>query len=116
MFRSCDPTLKYDHTSLIATILKWLGINPKNAGLGNRVANAPTFEGALSDELRKDVPQYNLPAGYANQGADCMKGHIVVNAIPVGVARAILAKGGTGEEIAARTKQWLEGPRDEAIS
>jgi phospholipase C len=108
VFRSSDPTLKYDHTSLIATLLRWRGIDPKTAGLGNRVANAPTFEGVLADELRQDVPQYTLPAGYATQGSECMKGHISSNAIPAAVARVILAKGGTFEDVAARTKEWLD--------
>jgi phospholipase C len=110
VFRSSDPdtTLKYDHTSLIATLLKWRGADQKTAGLGNRVANAPTFEGVLSDQLRADVPQYTLPSGYAQQGADCMHGHIK-NVIPPAVGRAILAKGGTREEIEARTKLWLAG-------
>jgi len=109
VFRSSDPdpNLKYDHTSLIATLLKWRGVDPKTAHLRNRVANAPTFEGVLADQPRADVPQFTVPAGYADQGAACMHGHI--KAIPPGVARAILAKGGTREEVEARTKQWLAG-------
>jgi phospholipase C len=110
VFRSSDPdtTLKYDHTSLIATLLKWRGVDPKTAKLKNRVANAPTFEGVLADQLRADVPQYTVPAGYADQGAECMHGHIPpVNAIPPAVARAILAKSETREEVEARTKHWL---------
>lgn len=115
VFRASDPKLKsdpktkYDHTSLIATLLKWQGIDPKTAGLGNRVANAPTFEDVLADELRQDVPQYTLPAKYAEQGKDCMPGNIGANVVPPRVGRAILNKGGTREEIEARTKQWLEG-------
>jgi hypothetical protein len=109
VFRSGHDTLKYDHTSLIATLLKWRGVDPAAAKLGHRVANAPTFEGVLADELRPDVPQYTLPPGYATQGAECMHGHIPANSIPLGDARAILAKGGTREEIAARTQEWLAG-------
>jgi phospholipase C len=46
VFRS--PTdVPFDHTSIIATILKWRGIDPATARLGERVTNAPTFEGVL---------------------------------------------------------------------
>jgi phospholipase C len=108
VFRSSDKTLKYDHTSLIATLLKWRGVDPKKAGLKNRVANAPMFDGVLSDKLRSDVPQFTVPAGYAEQGADCTHGHIPPEQrIPPAVARAILAKSVTREEVAARTKIWL---------
>ncbi|MEB3182718.1 MAG: alkaline phosphatase family protein [Nostocaceae cyanobacterium] len=42
VFRS--PTqVPYDHTSIIATILEWRGIDRNSWGLGERVANAPTF-------------------------------------------------------------------------
>ncbi len=48
VFRS--PTkVPFDHTSVIATILNWQGINPAIAGLGNRVALAPTFDGVLQE-------------------------------------------------------------------
>lgn len=114
VFRSTDPAFKYDHTSLIATLLKWKGVDPTGAGLLNRVAHAPTFEGVLADEPRADVPQFTLPAGYADQGKECMHGHIQAEAIPPGVARSILAKGGTREDIAARTEQWLAAHRPAA--
>lgn len=66
------------------------------------------FDGVLSDKLRSDVPQFTLPAGYAQQGADCMHGHIPPEKrIPTAVARAILAKSVTREEVEARTKVWL---------
>ena len=41
----------YDHTSILATLLRWQGINPATAGLYNRVAVAPTFEGVLWDQI-----------------------------------------------------------------
>src|SRR6266850_1302601 len=48
VFRS--PTaVPFDHTSIISTILKWQGIPPEKWKLGNRVANAPTFDGVLED-------------------------------------------------------------------
>jgi len=70
VFRS-ETGVPYDHTSLIATILKWKGMdpkapNPKRTGsttpwLLNRVASAPTFENVLSGECRSDTPEVSLP-------------------------------------------------------
>lgn len=62
----------YDHTSLIATILRWKGVDPTKAGLGARVAAAPTFEGVLSSDPRTDVPRFTVPSEYAEQGANCV--------------------------------------------
>jgi phospholipase C len=66
----------FDHTSLIATILKWKGVDPANAGLGTRVKFAPTFESALGDEPRSDVPHFTVPAGYATQGGGAGAPHL----------------------------------------
>lgn len=47
VFRS--PTgVPYDHTSLIATVLKWRGLEGQIPEFGQRTANAPTFDGVLS--------------------------------------------------------------------
>ena len=49
VFRSAGKA-PYDHTSVIATLLKWLlpGVSSDAWGLGERVKNAPTFEGVLT--------------------------------------------------------------------
>ncbi len=47
VFRSPTDT-PYDHTSIIATILQWAGIPKRQWGLGERVANAPTFDNVLT--------------------------------------------------------------------
>lgn len=45
----------YDHTSIIATTLKWLGDEKRVAGFGARAALAPTFENVLTlDQPRTD--------------------------------------------------------------
>ena len=69
VFRApADSPHPFDHCSLIATILKWQGVDPATAGLGARVAVAPTFETALNDTARNDIPRFNsLPPGYASQ-------------------------------------------------
>lgn len=53
VFRSPTAT-PFDHTSLIATILTWKGIDPKTAGMGERVAQAPTFESVLTRDTPRD--------------------------------------------------------------
>jgi phospholipase C len=54
VFRSTGD-VPYDHTSVIATTLKWLGRSDGIAGFGERTAAAPTFEGVLTlDEPRTD--------------------------------------------------------------
>lgn len=46
----------YDHTSLIATILKWLGLESQIADFGERTRSAPTFEDVLTlSEPRTDA-------------------------------------------------------------
>ena len=56
VFRSLTD-VPYDHTSMIATVLDWFGIERGNWGLGERVANAPTFDNVLTQTTaRNDVP------------------------------------------------------------
>lgn len=55
--------------SVIATLLNWSGIDPVTAGLGKRVAVAPTFEGVLSDTPSAVCPpKFTVPPGYSEQG------------------------------------------------
>jgi phospholipase C len=64
-----DSAYDFDHTSVIATLLKWSGIDPASAGLGKRVAAAPTFQGVLSDtRSTTPPPHFEVPSGYAEQG------------------------------------------------
>ena len=48
IIRSSDPNIPFDHTSLIATILKWKNIDKSEWNLGNRVDKAPTFENVIT--------------------------------------------------------------------
>ena len=52
VFRNMDTP--YDHTSVIATILDWQGINRKSWLLGERVALAPTFEHIFTREQARN--------------------------------------------------------------
>jgi phospholipase C len=54
IFRSTGEQ-PYDHTSLIATVLKLAAIDPSKWLLGDRVATAPTFEGVLANPAVRDI-------------------------------------------------------------
>jgi phospholipase C len=107
VFRSSKPGLKYDHTSLISTLLRWRGVDPVNAGLGDRVKTAPTFEGVLAKRARPDIPTFNLPPGYADQGKECRNTDSNEQAVPVGVARSLVAGARTLDEVQLRQGEWL---------
>lgn len=56
VFRSTTH-VPYDHTSMAATVLTWMGIPSHEWGLGARVTAAPTFEGVLTrSSPRRDAP------------------------------------------------------------
>lgn len=66
IFRSTSAT-PYDHTSLIATILTLAGIPPTQWMLGERVANAPTFEGVLAPpQVRDPASALSVPFKRSN--------------------------------------------------
>lgn len=48
VIRSIDPEIPFDHTSLIATILKWKNIDKSKWHFGRRVEQAPTFENVIT--------------------------------------------------------------------
>jgi phospholipase C len=70
VFRKPDESKwEFDHTSFIATILKWAGIDPTTAKLGQRVAVAPTFEGVLTTtRSTRTPPTFTVPADYQHMG------------------------------------------------
>ena len=69
VFRApAGSTHDFDHTSLLATILKWAGIDPASAGMGARVASAPTFEDVLSETKFGNSPTFTTPDFYEDQG------------------------------------------------
>ncbi len=60
VFRA-EGSVPYDHTSVIATILKMLDIPKESWGLGGRTANAPTFENVFEgNPIRKDIPHIEV--------------------------------------------------------
>lgn len=53
VFRSTTTT-PYDHTSLIATVLKWRGLSDTVGAFGARTSQAPTFEKVLTRTQPRD--------------------------------------------------------------
>ena len=62
VFRAEGDT-PYDHTSVLATILKLMGVDRKHWRLGARVDNAPLFDDVLTDKARTDIPSLGHPVG-----------------------------------------------------
>ena len=60
----------FDHTSYIATLLKWAGIDPANSGLGNRVTHAETFESVLHTDQVHPTPSPLSVDPHWNLGTD----------------------------------------------
>ena len=60
VFRATEE-IPYDHTSVIATILKILGIPKESWGLGAGTANAPTFENVFEgNPIHQDIPKVEV--------------------------------------------------------
>jgi phospholipase C len=64
-----DSTVPFDHTSLIKTVLQWAGAKPEFIqSMGQRVAQAPTFEHALSPvRVQPNPTRPTVPAHFARQ-------------------------------------------------
>jgi phospholipase C len=62
IFRS--PTeVPLDHTSVISTVLEWLAIPKEEWRLGDRVAEAPSFAGALMGEGEEEADRRQVATG-----------------------------------------------------
>ena len=100
---------EFDHTSFIATILRWAGVDPKQADMGLRVATAPTFEGVLS-ESRYDRPgnwpTFLVPEWYATSGGKKGPHNIPfdIGDMPIQTFRAVLDESTSAEEFVERLR------------
>jgi len=68
--RAENPTIPFDHTSFIATLLKWKNIDQSKWKMGKRVDNAPTFESVITlKQPRSDtiIPYLNEKPVYDHQ-------------------------------------------------
>lgn len=64
VFRSGDPNVEYDHTSILATLRDWQGLAQKPSWLrSRRIASAPTLAPVLTCVTpRADLPEIAAPA------------------------------------------------------
>jgi len=77
VFRSLDPNeTPYDHTSIIATVLDWQGIDRSEIP-SQRVAVAPTFESVLSLTTPRTDAQVELEAPRQPEGRESLKYHLL---------------------------------------
>lgn len=110
VFRApADSPHPYDHTALIASILKWQGVDPAEAALGKRVAVAPTFESVLASSRRSDVPRFKVPPDYATQGGG-VKNFENAEGVPLPVVKAIVDDCSSVAEVEARLKDYKAEP------
>ncbi len=100
----------FDHTSFIATILRWAGVDPREADMGLRVATAPTFEGVLGD-VRHDAPLcFHVPDGYAAQGGEKGPHNIPfgIGKMPIQTFRALFDASDSPDDFLARLKRAVD--------
>jgi phospholipase C len=88
VFRAPGSKPPYDHTSIIATLLRWKGIDPATAGMWDRVAVAPTFDGVLSKTIVN--PGVDLPQPQCSTSAT--EADALLAGIPAATKRYIVLK------------------------
>ena len=68
IMRSSNPEIPFDHTSILATLLKWKNVDKSKWNLGARAANAPTFENVITlSKPREDSIIGNNPISFENK-------------------------------------------------
>jgi phospholipase C len=103
VFRAPSGVPPCDHTSILATLLRWQGIDPAKAGLYNRVAGAWSFESVLSStpvnpgvEMEDPGPSMK-PLPEANQ---------ILEGIPSAAQRYIALKAKSLEDIKRMANEY----------
>lgn len=99
VFRAPFSTPPYDHTSVLATLLKWKGIDPSASGLWNRVAVAPTFEKVLRSTIVNpgaDLAEPDCPEALFMREPD-----LILDGIPAAAKRYIALRSKTLEQMRA---------------
>lgn len=96
VFRAPREKPPYDHTSILATLLRWKGIDPATARLWDRVAVAPTFEGVLRPTIVN--PGIDLQAPACDPGLNTPANQIL-DGIPAAAAKYIARRAGSIEHL-----------------
>ena len=104
VFRAPPGALPYDHTSTIATLLKWQGIDPAHAGLWHRVATASTWEDVLratpvNEAIEVCAPDEELPpTGF----------EALLDGVPAFVPRLVSERARTLESARGRIEEYRQ--------
>jgi phospholipase C len=104
VFRAPLGRPPFDHTSTLATLLRWKGIEPAEAGLWNRVAAAPTFEWVLSPTVVN--PGVELPAPICTPGLNTAANQIL-DRLPAAIAKYIARRAGSLEHLSRMADDFL---------
>jgi hypothetical protein len=92
VFRS-GTGVAYDSTSILATLLEWLGVPRSQWGLGDRIKKAPTFEGVLQQATpRTDRVVLEAPYDKSNPRTGGSNGNIPPNGLHDVIAPRIISK------------------------
>lgn len=92
VFRSETP-VAYDSTSILATLLDWLGVPRARWGLGDRIKKAPTFERVVNEPApRTDRVTLQPPYDKDNPRKGQSNGDIPLNGLHEVVAPRLIAK------------------------
>ena len=104
VFRAPAGAQPYDHTSTIATLLKWQGIDPAHAGLWHRVATASTWEDVLratpvNEAIEVCAPDEELPpTGF----------EALLDGVPAFVPRLVSERARTLESARGRIEEYRQ--------
>ena len=107
VFRA-DGALPYDHTSLVATLLKWKGIDPASVNMGDRVKTAPTFEDVLQPTLQPGWDINNIPVPVSDGPSidDISPIDEIIDGLPTAIARCLTENSGSLEHLREQVKRY----------
>lgn len=103
VFRAPFGVPPYDHTSILATLLRWQGIDPAKAGLYDRVAAAASFESVLQSTVVNPGPELTDPGPRLRPTTEATK---ILEGIPSGVKKYIALKAKNLEDIKRMAKDY----------
>ncbi|HRH95446.1 MAG TPA: alkaline phosphatase family protein [Prosthecobacter sp.] len=104
VFRS-ETGVAYDATSILATLLDWFGVPPSHWGLGDRIKQAPTFEGVLLESVARQKPvKITPPYDKDNPRSGVSNGDIPLNGLHQAMAPHLISTL-TAKLPAAQTKK-----------
>lgn len=127
VFRAPKENLKlekypFDHTSFIATLLKWAGVyDSQKNNFGNRMLAAQTFEGVLADlpvndgnvnfNMQQTMAPIDLaPAKQVHPAGGSEVLRALLKRTPIQMARRILMTCKTLDEIKAEVERYRKDP------